>query len=73
LGQLTIFLYSASLFIRDVLFIRNEVGPDNVADEDLLEGGVADNTSVTVLVDISLKHAWVAEVEPNKGTVRKGC
>jgi len=48
-------LSATGIILFSLSFIRNKMD----ADEDQLERGVTDNTSVTVLVDISLTHAWV--------------
>ena len=54
-----------------VVIIRSEVEPVYV---DLLEGeGVDDGESAVALLNISLEHAWVAEVEPDNGMVRREC
>ena len=41
-------------------------------DKNLLEGkGMVDGAPAIALLNISLEHAWVAEVEPDNGVVRR--
>ena len=45
-----------------------------LADKDLWEGeGVVDGAAATAMLNITLKHAWVADVKPDNGVVRREC
>ena len=46
--------------------------PANVDDKYLLEGdGMVDGAPAIALLNISLEHAWVAEVKPDNSVVRR--
>ena len=52
-------------------YFRSEVEPVYADDKNLLEAeGVVDGAPAIALLNISLEHAWVAEVEPDNGMVK---